>query len=371
MEATRIMNHSSIEAKRILIVDDEQSILDMLERRLAARGYYCETECDGLRAIQMIKAAKYDLLVVDVNMPYMKGTEMLAYVRKYDSEIPVIMISGMESIELVRKTLREGAHDYLVKPLDLDELELSMERALEHSCMRKQIRRYQENLERKVTNRTKELASALSRVEQTYNATILALGSALETRDIETQVHGLRVAFYSHQLADTLGIVDPAQLTNIERGAYLHDIGKIGVPDAILRKPSELTSDEWRIMRRHPEIGRNIIEGIEFLHGASPVVYSHHESYDGNGYPQGLAAKEIPVEARIFAVADTLDALVSDRPYRKAVPLVVARTIIKDNAETQFDPEVVEALEEIVDEKLASFDDDLDIQYGLLSPATA
>ena len=210
--------------RRLLIVDDEQSILDFLERHLTSKGFRCDTESDGLRAIHRVKATRYDLLLLDVNMPLMKGTEMVSYIRRFDAEMPVIMISGMESIDLVRKTLRDGAYDYLVKPLNLDELDLSINRALEHGLMSKQLKRYQQNLERQVSDRTKELAEAVDRIEQTYNATILALGSALETRDIETQEHGLRVAFYSHLMAGALGIDDPDQLTDIERGAYLHDI---------------------------------------------------------------------------------------------------------------------------------------------------
>lgn len=365
------MGQDTRSEKRVLVVDDEQSILDFLERHLKTKGYQCDTESDGLRAIHRVKATRYDLLLLDVNMPLMKGTEMLGYIRRFDSEMPVIMISGMESIELVRKTLRDGAYDYLVKPLNLDELDLSISRALEAGLMRKQIKRYQRNLERQVSERTRELADALGRIEQTYNATILALGSALETRDIETQEHGLRVAYYSCQLAGALGITDQEQLTEIERGAYLHDIGKIGVPDAILRKPGPLTEEEWEIMRTHPDIGRNVIEGIDFLRGATPIVYCHHEAFDGSGYPQGLEGSSIPFAARIFAVADALDALASDRPYRKAVPLDRAREIIKAESGAQFDPSVVSALESIPDERLLSFDDASPDRYGLLEPTVA
>ena len=365
------MGVQGTDEKCVLIIDDDVSILELLRQRLTSCGYRCDVENDGLCAVQKMKNERYDLLVLDINMPYIKGTELLTFAKKNDSETPVIMISGTESIDLVRQTLRQGACDYLVKPLDLDELELSAEHAIELGCMKRQLREYREELERQVDERTKRLADALERIEQTYNATILALGSALETRDIETNVHGLRVAFYSHCIALESSISDREQLTNIERGAYLHDIGKIGVPDAILRKPTDLTDEEWTIMKTHPAIGKNMIEGISFLKGAIPIVYFHHEWYDGNGYPQGISGEAIPFEARIFSVADALDALVSDRAYRSAIPLADARKIIRESAGTQFDPKVIAGLENIDDEALESFEARLSLGEGLLAEAAS
>ena len=330
--------------RQILIVDDETAILNLLAKRLEYLGYSCVTETDGLRAIHRVKDTSFDLAILDVNMPYLDGTEMLLYLRRTDPDIPVIMISGMDSIDLVRKTLREGAYDYLVKPLNFDELELSLRRALQHGNLSKQIKQYQKNLELQVAERTKELAAALDQISKTYDATILALGSALETRDIETQNHGLRVAYFSYMLAMALGISDQGNLTDIQRGAYLHDIGKIGVPDAILRKPGPLTRAEWGIMKRHPQIGRDIIEGIEFLEGTIPIVYCHHEKYDGTGYPAGLYGVNIPLGARIFAVADALDAMISDRPYRPAMDIEDAELEISKLSGSQFDPAVVEVM---------------------------
>lgn len=338
--------------KRILIVDDEHAILDLISKRLTMLGYQCETETDGLRAIHRVKGTQYDIVILDVNMPYMTGTEMLLYLRKIDPDIPVLMISGMDSIDLVRKTLREGAYDYLVKPLSFDELELSLKRALEHSYMSRQIKQYQRNLEQQVNERTKELAEALERIKETYDATILALGSALETRDIETQAHGLRVAHFSYHLARKIGIADQDQLTTIERGAYLHDIGKIGVPDAILRKPGALTDEEWDIMRQHPTIGKEIIEGIDFLKDTIPIVYCHHEHFNGAGYPEGIVGEDIPLEARIFAVADAMDAITSERPYKAALPMSVAKERIQADSGKQFDPRIVDALFEIPEHQL-------------------
>ena len=332
------------DSRHILIIDDEQAILDLLARRLGMLGYTCDTETDGLRAMHRVEANRYDLVVLDVEMPYLEGTEMLRYLQRTDPDIPVVMISGMNSIDVVRKTLREGAYDYLVKPLDFDELEVSIRRAMQHGYMSRQLKQYQRNLEKQVSERTRELAAALNQINDTYDATIFALGSALETRDIETQTHSIRVAHFSHLLAVSLGITEGDRLTDIQRGAYLHDIGKIGVPDAILRKPGPLSSDEWAIMKKHPEIGSDVIEGIEFLQGTLPIIYCHHEHYNGSGYPQGLTGDEIPIQARIFAVADALDAMTTDRPYRKAIPISAAKKEIRSHAEKQFDPGVASAL---------------------------
>ena len=348
---------------RILIVDDESMILNVLSKQLMSLGYECETETSGLSAVQRIKRIRYDLMLIDINMPHMKGTELLMYAKRIDHNLPVVMISGVESIELVRKTLREGAFDYLMKPLFLDELELAAKRAIKHGRMTRQIENYHRELEREVGNRTKELADALERIEATYDETILALGSALETRDVETNEHGLRVALFSQALARVLGISDPVQLTNIERGAYLHDIGKIGVPDAILRKPGDLTDDEWAVMKLHPDIGRDIIQSIEFLSGSQTIVYSHHEKFDGSGYPNCLTGRDIPLEGRIFAVADALDAIVSDRPYRKAQPIATAKEIITESSGKHFDPDVVDALEKLSDLELAASTEHADRQY--------
>jgi len=179
-------------------------------------------------------------------------------------------------------------------------------------------------------------------LEEAYMATLEALINALDVRDTETEGHSRRVAAYTVAIAKTMGLKGE-ELTNIERGALLHDIGKIGVPDAILRKRGPLTPEEWRIMRMHPVMGRQILRGVRFLKPAIPIVYSHHERWDGTGYPEGLVGEAISLSARIFAVADAFDALTSDRPYRRAVPAEVALREIRRCTGTHFDPQVVEA----------------------------
>lgn len=338
-----------MEKQRILIVDDESAILDILSLKLKRLGYDCDVETDGLRALQRMKSTKYHLVLLDVNMPYASGTAVLKGIRRFDRLLPVVMVSGMNSIDVVRQTLREGAYDYLVKPVQFDDLEITVSRALEHGRLLQQEDNHQRWLETEIRKRTKDLEEALSQIARTYDETILALGSALESHDIETKEHGQRVAKYSLLLAETLGITCDQELTDIERGAYLHDIGKIGVPDYILQKNDQLTPDDWKLVREHPAIGKSLVEGIDFLKGAVPIVYCHHERYDGSGYPNKLCGEDIPIHARIFAIADTLDAIITDRPYRKAMPLSTAKDIITEERNKQFDPEVVDAFISIDD----------------------
>lgn len=338
--------------KKLLIVDDEKGILFILSRKLTSWGYDCDTELDACEALNKMKHNSYDLIFLDINMPRLTGTEMLKELRSFDEITPVVMISGFDDVEMVRKTLREGAYDYLVKPLDFADLELTVRRAAEYGSLLQKNRDFKLYLETKVEERTKELVNALEEIQKTYDETILALGSALETRDTETKTHGFRVAQYSLLLAKNLGIDKKDQLTDIERGAYLHDIGKIGVPDQILLKEGPLSDDEWLVMKRHPEIGKRMVEGIDFLKGAVPIVFSHHERFDGKGYPQGLAGQDIPVGARIFNIVDALDAMITDRPYRKAMLLSKAKELIVDEAGRQFDPSAVEAFNGISEDAL-------------------
>lgn len=333
--------------KKILVVDDETDIRIILTRKLERLGYSCVDAPDGLAALERIHENHPDLILLDINMPKMGGTEVLSRVRKIDQDLPVVMVSSMDSLDIVRGTLREGAYDYLVKPLDFEEFDITVRRALEHGRLLRENREYQKNLEVKVEERTTQLSRALHEIERTYHLTILALGAALETRDHETQNHSLRVAHYSRIIALELGIQDEKQLTDIERGAYLHDIGKIGVPDQILRKPTSLNEGEWDIMRNHPDIGRHLIHKIGFLHGAAPIVHCHHERYDGSGYPQGLRGKEIPIGAKIFAVADAFDAMTSKRPYGQILPYEKALRRIVEESEKQFDAAVVKAFTKI------------------------
>jgi HD-GYP domain-containing protein (c-di-GMP phosphodiesterase class II) len=191
-----------------------------------------------------------------------------------------------------------------------------------------------------VEQRTKQLQTAMKRIEHTYDETLEALGAALDLRDTETEGHSRRVSRYCFEMAKAMGCT-AEQLKQIARGSYLHDIGKIGIPDAILLKPARLTEEEMAVMQTHARVGYDLVSRIGFLAPAAEIVLTHQERYDGTGYPQGLMGDEIPLGSRIFAVADTLDAMTSDRPYRMALPLSAARSEISREAGRQFDPEVV------------------------------
>jgi cyclic di-GMP phosphodiesterase len=252
------------------------------------------------------------------------------------------MVTAMHDISAAIEAIRMGAYDYLLKPFEKDQLYLSVRRALEHRRLVLENRSYQRNLEELVADRTDQLSLALKNLEKSYDYTLDALGGALDLKDAETEGHCQRVTAYTITIAKAMG-VEPASLRHIARGAFLHDIGKMGVPDQILRKPGPLTSEEQMIMRRHCEIGYQVLDGIPFLHEAAQIVLSHQERFDGTGYPRGLKGEQIPLGARIFAIADTLDAMTSDRPYRKAVPFARALEEIHRGAGTQFDPKVVES----------------------------
>ncbi len=330
-----------LSAEKILIVDDEEPIRDVLAGLLEAGGFDCVKAANGAEAIERIEHNSFALVLSDILMPVMDGLALLDRVRQRQPDLPVVMVTAMHDISAAIGALRAGAYDYLLKPFDRDQLYFSVRRALEHRRLVLENRNYQEGLQRLVNERTSQLSETLRQLEQSYDYTLEAFGGALDLKDAETEGHCQRVTCYTILMARAMG-VGPAQLRHIARGAFLHDIGKVGIPDHVLRKAGPLSEEETRLMRRHPEIGYQALRNIPFLQPAADIVLTHQEHYDGRGYPKGLRGEEIPLGARIFAVADALDAMISDRPYRKAMPLETAREEIRRAAGTQFDPKVVE-----------------------------
>ena len=330
---------------RVLVADDEPEIRNVLTDLLGA-ACECVSVGSAEEALEVLGARRFDLVVSDIMMPGMSGLEMIPHVRAASPEAVVIMISGVQTVESAIDALRAGAFDYIMKPFDLHHVEVAVGRALEHKSLRDAKLRYENHLEQMVAQRTSELDRAVGSLEDAYRMTLKALTAALETRDHETHGHSERVVSFSLRLGRELGL-GAEQLTALEFGALLHDIGKIGVPDAILRKPASLDGDEWARMRLHPLYGQRILEGIEFLRGAGRVVAQHHEQWDGSGYPQGLRGDEIDLNARIFAVADAFDAMTSDRVYRRGRPYEVAVAELEDYAGRQFDPDVVAAFKRV------------------------
>jgi putative nucleotidyltransferase with HDIG domain len=325
---------------RILVVDDEASIREVMFTLLESQGYECITASDGNEALRAISHRAPDLVISDIVMPGLDGIKLLGALQLRDAEMPVIMVTALHDLSTALQAMRAGAYDFVLKPFERDQLFFSVNRALKHRRLVLQNRAYQQDLERLVAERTKQLSHALRDLEQSYDYTLEALGGALDAKDAEIEGHCQRVTALTLAIARLLP-VEPSQLKQIAFGAFLHDIGKMGIPDHILRKPGPLNDEERAIMRRHCTIGYAVLERIPFLHEASEIVLSHQEHFHGSGYPRGLCGEAIPMGARIFAVADTLDAMISDRPYRKALPIEAARNEIETHAGTQFDPRVV------------------------------
>ncbi len=329
----------------ILIADDEPEIRGVLSE-LLSRDYDCHLVASAEEVLARLRTGQFDVVVSDINMEGMSGLEMIPHVARIAPDTTVIMVSGAQTVESAIEALRAGAFDYVMKPFDLRHVEAAVSRALEHTRLCEAKRRYENYLEELVAERTAELDRTLATLEDSYRMTLKALAAALETRDRETHGHSERVVSFSLRLGRELNLTGE-ELRSLEFGALLHDIGKIGVPDAILHKPAQLCAEEWVNMRCHPVHGQQILQGIEFLEGASRVVGQHHEKWDGTGYPAGLRGGEIDLNARIFAVADAFDAITSDRVYRAGRGYEVAVAELDEFAGRQFDPEVVIAFHRI------------------------
>jgi putative nucleotidyltransferase with HDIG domain len=329
-----------VDLENILVVDDEEAIREVVSTMLESKGYRCTAVVNGRAAQEQVKRATPDLVLSDMIMPEMDGIKFLDWMRQYDPEVPVIMVTAIHDIQTALEAIRRGAYDYILKPFEKDQLFLGVGRALQHRRLIMENRTYQRNLELMVEERTAQLTGAISQLEQSYDDTLEALGSALDLKDAETEGHCQRVTAFCISIAKAMPVPGP-YLPVLARAAFLHDIGKMAIPDGILRKPGPLTDDEKQIMRKHCDIGYNMLIRIPFLRDAAEIVLAHQEFYDGTGYPRGLKGEQIPLGARIFTVADSLDAMISDRPYRRALPMSHACGEIKRCSGTQFDPAVV------------------------------
>jgi putative nucleotidyltransferase with HDIG domain len=328
---------------KILIADDEVDIRELLGDFLSSEGYDCTLAADAFNALDKFQSGRdFDLVMSDIRMPGKSGLELLEEIKKMDEDVMVIMISAVKDIESAISAMSKGAYDYVSKPFKLNEVALIANKAVEKRRLVLENKEYQRELERKVEARTIELKNALEELDKTYKFTLRALVTALDTRDTETQGHSMRVVNYTLELARLLGIHDSDRLKVLEYGALLHDIGKIGIPDAILRKPGKLSPKEWVIMKTHPVIGYRVLHKIKFLEEVSKIVLHHHEWFNGDGYPDGLVGEDIPLGSRIFAVADAIDAITSERPYREALDFDMATEQLQQSSGKQFDPSIIE-----------------------------
>jgi putative nucleotidyltransferase with HDIG domain len=279
-------------------------------------------------------------VLTDMMMPELDGAALLETVRQQHPDVPVVMVTAVHDISVALAAIRNGAYDYLLKPFEREQLLAVVRRALEANRLRVQNRIYQSSLETLVNQRTTELRETIAELERSYDVTLEALGDALDLKDAETEGHSRRVTAFTILIARAMGLA-PQTINVLARGAFLHDIGKMAIPDAILRKPHDLNENEKALMREHSYFGYRILKKIPFLAESAEVVYAHQEHWDGSGYPRGLKGNEIPLGARIFAIADTLDAITSDRPYRAARSVQDASHEIASWAGRQFDPTIV------------------------------
>jgi putative two-component system response regulator len=305
----------------ILVVEDDPAMMVALRDILEGEGYLVVTASDGRSALQALDVELPSLILSDISMPVMDGIELFEMVRKEPrtAGIPFIFLTARGTSEDVFAGKSLGADDYITKPVTSQQL-VAVVRARER--------------------RSKELL--LIQLQSSYKASLRTLANAIEDRDNMTGQHVERVNAYAQALAEELNWSDDSR-SALEFGAILHDIGKIRISDAVLSKPGKLTEEEWVEMRKHPEVGRRMIAGIPYLEPAAPIVLHHHERWDGQGYPQGLAGEAIPVGARLLAIVDTFDAMTTSRPYRPAVPPSAAYETLVENSGTQFDPAIVEA----------------------------
>ena len=320
----------------ILIVDDEEHIRDVLAGQLRAVSHECDLAEDGEEAVRLVREHEYDLIVSDINMPKMTGLEFLrTVVSQIEFVTPVIILTAYNDVGHAIRAIQVGAFDFVRKPWDIDEMRLAVNRALMRRADLKFRRSYQAELERRVQE-------AVADLKRAYDGTVVGFAALLEGKDANTADHCERVRALCARLAAEMNL-GTDRVRDLELGAMLHDIGKFKIPDAILNKPGALTPEEWDVMRRHPDLGGEIVSKIDFLRGAVDVVRNHHEKYDGSGYPRGLRGEDIPLAARIFMVVDAYDTITSKRAYKDPQSPEHAVAEIRRCSGTHFDPAVVEA----------------------------
>ncbi len=328
----------------ILIVDDEEAIRRLLYQKLSSEGYRCQEAGGADQALDELESSLIALVILDIKMPGKSGIELLPEIKASYPDTAVIMATAITDTSTAIQCMKNGAYDYITKPFNLDEVVLSVDRALEKRRLELENRDYQQHLEQKVERRTEELRRAIEKIKLASLDTIFRLSRAAEYRDEDTGAHIKRMSQYSAAVARKMGLNEETVET-IVYAAPMHDVGKIGIPDRILLKPGKLDPGEWEIMKQHTIIGAQILEGsdAEFIKLAKVIALTHNEKWDGSGYPKGLRGSKIPLSGRITAIADVFDALTSKRPYKEPFSLERSFGIIKQSRGNHFDPEVVDA----------------------------
>ena len=331
---------------KILVIDDEPSMRSFLVQALDPVSTKLAEAGDASQAIEQIEREEFDIIVSDLYMPGISGLELLAKAKQSQWDLRFIIITGRPDVPEVVRALQLQAADFLLKPFDIKTLTDSVQRNFHQLIRQREGHAYRSSLEMSIQRRTQDLENVLSHVESNYRTTLEAMVAALDAREHETYAHSFRVRAYTIHLARLVGY-PPALIPQLENAALLHDIGKIAVSDLILLKPGKLTPEEWVEMKKHSIVGEQILKRISFLQPAAPIIRHHHERIDGTGYPDGLRSEQIPLGARIFAFADTLDAMTSDRFYRKALGFDAVPDEIRRCSNTQFDPRIAEVFRQI------------------------
>ena len=342
------MSHFETIRKSLLIVESDDE-----KRNLLLTYFKKGVECDAVAtlddAVDAVSRHEYSAVLAPLMPPELKGLELIPKFEKLAPNTVLIFTSEVESAGNTVKAYRAGAFDVVQMPMSLHKLENAIERAFIQFEMRSLRDRYRNQLESEVTLRTFELEHQLEEIERSYRMTLGSVIKALEKREHESEGHSERMITFSLRLAFELAL-DRGDLRDLELGTLLHDIGKINISDDILRKPERLNITEWASMKRHPIVGQNILDGIPFLEGAARIVLEHHECWDGSGYPNGLRGEDIAIGARILAVVDAFDAMISDRPYRRGRSYTEALREIEKFSGTQFDPMIVDAFRHVPQE---------------------
>lgn len=336
----------SLESDKTLLIVEQNAEKRALLNSFFSKKFECDEADSIVSAVNRIRAKEYSVVLVSVSLSKMESADLIPFLQTTSPRTVPIFVNDTDAAGDTIKAFRAGAFEVVQMPFTLKKVEVVVERAFAKYEIKYLKDKYQLHLEELVAERTAELDKALEEVENSYRMTLKALVQALETRDSETHGHSERVVTFSLRLGYELGL-DKTALRDLELGALLHDIGKIGVPDSILRKPAKLTEDEWNKMKLHPIHGQKILRNIPFLDGVARIVSQHHEKWDGSGYPIGLRGEDIDLGARIFAVIDAFDAIISDRIYRRGGSYEEAAAELSKFSGTQFDPLVVEAFKNI------------------------
>jgi len=338
---------------RILIVDDEETIRLALRKFLRSRGYEVEIAGSGEQAMQILNNGSFSLMLCDVRMPGMTGVQLVPLARERDQDLAIIMLTAVNDAATATEVLSAGASDYLMKPVELADLQQAVDRALLKRTELIEMRRLDMLIREEVALRTAELEAEKESLRLMSVSIAETLINAMEAKDLYLRGHSQRVAELAGQLAEELGL-DPTTSEDLRVAGRLHDVGKIGIREEILNKPGRLTAEEFEHVKQHVEIGLGILAPLFHIKKPLQYVEHHHERWDGGGYPLGLAGEAIPMGARILCAADTFDALTSKRAYREPLEPLAAIEHLRIDAGKQFDPCVYDALVRVIKKRLAT-----------------